>query len=284
MSIEAIDNVWKNSRQKSGPLIVLLAIADYINVEGEAFPAMSTLAKKARMTKRNAQRCVHALVKARELEVHQNQGRRGSNIYRILLCGTPSKKGGTHVVGDSGVAKGMSSASPTRDANVAQSVNEPKKEPTPIVPIGDDVEFWVRICFDCFRQPYRVLRGRVLYKLTRDLRSLNKEHANSLLEFYRSEEPNSRQPPFNSRRHSPERLASDLPRQLALAVQEFPPPEPPKPPKQYPFTLEKLHEHLRETHGNCRLPRSLAELETDYWPDMLPEILEAMRIKNEKGG
>lgn len=68
MSIRVINAVWKHSRQKkSGVLLILLAIADYTNDDGLAFPAISTLAGKARMSKRNAQRWVCTLERDGEI-------------------------------------------------------------------------------------------------------------------------------------------------------------------------------------------------------------------------
>ena len=127
MSIEAISAVWKYSRQtKPAPRLVLLALADYTNHEGIAWPAVSTLARKVWMSKRNVQRCLRVLEKTGELEVRRNQGRRGSNIYRIRLPNIEANNPDARVMGDGGVAKAMSSVSPTGDVSVAQSVNEPK--------------------------------------------------------------------------------------------------------------------------------------------------------------
>jgi len=275
MSIEVTSAVWKQSRQKSGTLLVLLALADYTNREGFAWPAVSTLARKVRMSKRNVQRCVRALEQAREIEVRRNQGRRGSNIYRIRLSNNESNNSDAHVMDDSSVAKEMSSASPTGDVSVAQSVSEPKNEPTPIVPKGDNETFWIQVCFDCFRHAIRPIRPHIRRAIILALPRLKKEYASSLLTFYRSEPLDSKKPLYNSRRHSPERLALDLPRQLAFAVEEFPPPKPAPPPKEYPFTLQDVWQYLRETYGDCRLPRSLAELDTESWDGMRQEIYEA---------
>src|SRR5262245_39485111 len=200
MSIQAINAVFKRSSQKSGPLLVLLAIADFTNNEGDAWPSNATLARKARMSKRNVQRCVRILEKAGELQILPNQGRHGSNIYRVVL-GTESNNGDAHVTGDADVVKRVSSASSKDDTIVAQSVTKPLKEPTPIVPIGDEVNFWVTVCLDCFKQPHRRLPGGVLHKLARDIPSLDKKHAESLRKFYKSEELNSKEPPYSSRRH-----------------------------------------------------------------------------------
>ena len=224
MSIEATNAAWKHSRQKSGGLLVLLALADYTNAEGVAWPAISTLARKVRMSKRNVQRWVRVLEKAGEVEVRPNQGRKGSNIYRICFPAIELDTADAHAIRDTGVAKGLSSTSPTSDTSVAQSVNKPLKENTPIVPEGDETEFWIRLCFDCFEQTRRPLPLHVLRQLARTIRFLDRKNADLLREFYRCEELNSKAPPYNSRRHSPERLMLDLPRQLALAVQTCPPP------------------------------------------------------------
>ena len=280
MSIEVTNAVWKQSRQKkSGTLLVLLALADYTNSEGIAWPAVSTLARKVRMSKRNTQRCLRALEEAGELEVRRNQARRGSNIYRILLSNTESNDTDARVIGDGGVAKPVSSASSRDDAIVTQSVNNTLRESTPVVPTGDKTDFWIKVCFDCFEQVPHPLPPHVLRKLARVIPVLDTKKADSLRKFYRYEELTSKTPPYNSRRHSPERLILDLLRQVALAVQEFPPPPPPK---EYSFTLEDVHQYLRDKYGDCRLPRSLAELDTWYWHEILPEILEAMQIKNKK--
>lgn len=281
MSIEATKAVWEWSKQKSGALLVLLALADYTNKEGIAWPAVSTLAHKVRMSTRNVQRHLRALENAGELEIRRNQGPGGSNIYRILLSNNKSNSCDAHVTGDTGVPKAVSSASPTDDTGVAQSVSEPKKESTPIVPTGDDEKFWIKICFDCFRQAIRPIPVYICRRLLRTLPRLKKEHAASLLEFYGNEPLNSRKPPYSSRRHSPERLMLDLLRQLALAIEECPPATRPK---EYPFSLEDACHYLRQKYGDCRLPRSLEELHSSEWHiEVRNEIYEAMQKKQNHG-
>jgi hypothetical protein len=277
MSIEVISAVWKRSRQKSGPLLVLLALADYTNSEGNSWPAVSTLARKARMSKRNTQRCLRALQEAGELEVRPNQGRRGSNIYRITLGGIKLDNTDARVVGDRGVAKPVTSSSLRDDTSAAQSVTKSLKESTPIVPTGDEIDFWVKVCLECFEQPYHPIPVHVLNNLARAIPTLDRSFADSLRKFYRYEELNSKEPPYNSRRHSPERLILDLPRQLGLAVQEFPP----RKPKQYPFTLDDVCQHLREEYDNPVLPRSLEDLDTSPWRDIRQEIFEALKERNK---
>jgi helix-turn-helix protein len=279
MSIELTNAVWKRSRQKkSGALVVLLAIADYANADGIAWPAVPTLARKARMSKRNVQRWLSALQRDGELKVLRNEGRRGSNIYKICLPVAEVDKGDTRGTNDNGAAKPVTPMSSTNDASVIQSVNEPSIQSTPVVPKGDDMSFWIKVSFDCFKQPVHPVRLHVLRALSAVVAALNKNHADSLVEFYQAELLDSKKPPYSSRRHSPERLMLDLPRQLALAVETCPPP------KKYDFTIEDVREYLRRTYPECTLPNSFDELNSwRFSTSVRSEVWDAMRKRKEGG-
>jgi Helix-turn-helix domain len=262
MSIQLINAVWKCSKQKkSGALVVLLAVADYANPDGIAWPAVATLARKARMSKRNLQRWLSSLQRDGELEIFRNEGRGGVNIYKICLPVANARTGDAHGTGDAGVMSPVTPVSATNDVSVTQSVSESSMESTPIVPNGDDIDFWIKVSFNCFEQTVHPVRAYVLRALSAAVPTLNKNYADSLIEFYQTELLDSKEPPYSSRRHSPERLILDLPRQLALAVQTCPPA---KPPTTHNFTLEDVHRYLTEKYGDCALPRSLAELDTWY--------------------
>ena len=62
-----------------------LAIADFSNDEGFAFPAIPTLAKKARLSPRQVMRAITRLKHLGELLVLKNKGPHGVNLYRVLL-------------------------------------------------------------------------------------------------------------------------------------------------------------------------------------------------------
>ncbi len=281
MSFEVTNAVWKHSEQKSGTRLVLLALADYTNNEGIAWPAVSTLAQKVRMSERQVQRCVRKLEKDGELEVRRNKGSRGSNIYRILLSRIKSNTADAHVVRDGRVAKTMSPPPSIGDTSVAQSVSKPLKESTPIVPSGDDKDFWINVCFECFNQSRHPLPRHVVCRLAQAIPGLDKKTADSLRKFYHCGTRDSKEQPFNSRRHSPERLMTDLRRQVAFAVEIFPPP---RSPKEDPFfTLEDVCQYLDEKYGECSLPpHSLAQFNSFSWAEVRREFLEAMRMKNKK--
>jgi len=82
--------VWAESRQSGSALMMLLAIGDFANDEGWAFPSVATLARKCRMTERNVNLVLARLAASGELEVHRNAGPRGSNRYRLVPQGAPA--------------------------------------------------------------------------------------------------------------------------------------------------------------------------------------------------
>lgn len=85
MSVRTMARVWADSKQSGTHLLMLLAIADFADDEGNAYPAVGTLAEKCRMKPRNAQTILAALRQAGELEVRENEGPRGTNLYRIVM-------------------------------------------------------------------------------------------------------------------------------------------------------------------------------------------------------
>lgn len=122
VSIKIMSAVWQHSRAKSGDLLVLLAIADFANDDGSAFPAIGTLARKARLSARQVNRSLVRLRELHEVTILNNQGPHGVNLYRVLpgdklsgvtFCQVTSTTPG----GDVGVRGGD-------DVGVIQSVKE----------------------------------------------------------------------------------------------------------------------------------------------------------------
>ncbi len=77
--------VWADSKHSGSHLLMMLAIADFSDDDGNAYPAVGTLAEKCRMQPRNAQVILAALRQSGELEVRENEGPRGTNLYRIKM-------------------------------------------------------------------------------------------------------------------------------------------------------------------------------------------------------
>jgi hypothetical protein len=85
MSVRTMARVWEQSQHAGTNLLMLLAIADFADDDGQAYPAVPTLALKCRMTSRNANLILSVLRKSGELIVRQNEGPRGTNMYLIPL-------------------------------------------------------------------------------------------------------------------------------------------------------------------------------------------------------
>lgn len=83
MSLEAMAKVWKESPRKGSALLLLLAIADYANEQGAAWPSVDTLAAKCRMSRRNVQVLCETLAKDGDISIDLNAGPNSCNIYRL---------------------------------------------------------------------------------------------------------------------------------------------------------------------------------------------------------
>lgn len=78
--------VWAESKHSGSHLLMLLAIADFADDDGNAYPAVATLAAKCRMQARNARVILAALRQSGELQVRENEGPKGTNLFRITLA------------------------------------------------------------------------------------------------------------------------------------------------------------------------------------------------------
>ncbi len=115
---------------------MLLAIADFADDDGRAYPAVAKLAKKCRTTPRHANRLLAALRDSGELEIRLNAGEFGQNRYRILFAGlgkskatpdvnvTPDKR----VTPDSAVI--LTAASATPDVDVPKPLTATSDKPS----------------------------------------------------------------------------------------------------------------------------------------------------------
>lgn len=83
MSIKIMSAVWENGPDDRSELLVMLALADFCNDEGECWPSMRSIAAKARMTERGAQKTIGRLVDAGRVSVATGGGRGGCNRYQI---------------------------------------------------------------------------------------------------------------------------------------------------------------------------------------------------------
>lgn len=135
MSLPATRWVWECSGASGSDLLVLLALADFCDDAGEAFPRIDTLCAKTRLSRRAVQRSVAALVELGEVVVVESGVGRGNRPRYALphAAGypqdTPEKVSGWHVSGSrKGAridAKRRQSVTPLRRTTREQSVNPP---------------------------------------------------------------------------------------------------------------------------------------------------------------
>ena len=92
MSVRTLSRVWDDSQHSGTELLMLLAIADFADDDGRAYPSVAKLAKKCRTTPRHANRLLAALRDSGELEIRLNAGEFGQNRYRILFSAIDKAK------------------------------------------------------------------------------------------------------------------------------------------------------------------------------------------------
>ena len=87
MSIEVVTWVFKNSEARLGNRLVLLALADYAHDDGSnAFPSVSSIAAKARMSDRQVQRALKELEAAGDITRAGKHGS-GTTIWQVVMRG-----------------------------------------------------------------------------------------------------------------------------------------------------------------------------------------------------
>lgn len=89
MSVRSISRVWDGSQHSGTELLMLLAIADFADDDGRAYPSVASLARKCRMQPRNARYILNELQVSGELKVQVNAGPRGANLYRLIFDAMP---------------------------------------------------------------------------------------------------------------------------------------------------------------------------------------------------
>ena len=129
MSIRVMSNVWDNGPSSQGPLLVMLALADYANDAGECWPSIKSISEKARMTERGVQKIIRVLEADGWVNIDTGNGRKGCNKYRI----NPERRD----TPEQGTPRTSTPKTPNVDAetpNVAtpepsRTISEPSEEP-----------------------------------------------------------------------------------------------------------------------------------------------------------
>jgi len=85
MSIRVMTRVWDHSKSRNGERLVLLAIADFADDHGRAFPSVASLRAKSAMSERGVQQAIARLQEIGELCVEIGAGPHGVNVYWVKL-------------------------------------------------------------------------------------------------------------------------------------------------------------------------------------------------------
>jgi hypothetical protein len=122
--------VWENSRLGGTELLCLLAISDFADDKGVAYPSVATLSKKLRMSERNTHYLLGKLVDSGELTIERNSGPHGCNLYRVPVVQSLHlqglQEGGCKVSrgGATGSARGVQPIAPEPSLNLKTIYSE----------------------------------------------------------------------------------------------------------------------------------------------------------------
>jgi hypothetical protein len=84
MSVRVMGYVWDFSEAHGLTRLVMLALADHADHEGECWPSVETIARKCRVGRRTVQRALDEAERAGELVRVSGGGRGQPNRYRVL--------------------------------------------------------------------------------------------------------------------------------------------------------------------------------------------------------
>jgi hypothetical protein len=148
VSIHVMSQVWAKSPQQGGHLLVLLAIADFADDNGVAWPSVSTLGRKARLSETSIHRILRQLQEAGELRIEREAGPHGCNLYVVggtgakIAPGAVGDTGGVPPVAPKPSIEPSGVASPEEDSatEVATSSSAPKGAKRKVSQTGEIIQ------------------------------------------------------------------------------------------------------------------------------------------------
>lgn len=122
MSLDVLTAIWRDPPCKGGDLLCLLAIADNADENGYAWPSVETIARKAAMGERGAQKCLKNLAQMGLIRIEVGGGRSKTNAYQITTNGIGPQDG--HKNPEQNTVNGSSPF-------IAENPEQPCKNPEP---------------------------------------------------------------------------------------------------------------------------------------------------------
>ena len=148
MSIDALNRAFKADIKKSSLKFIMVALADYANEEGQAYPSIQTLNSK---TSLNRKTIIAGLIQLESLGYLKNTGKkvgrtRSITVWQITEPGEQSQKRDSLV---SSPKNGICSSPEKGTAKVSQ-----KRHTEPSVPLTTSVTTRLNVSFDDFYKIY----------------------------------------------------------------------------------------------------------------------------------
>jgi DNA-binding IscR family transcriptional regulator len=124
MSISWMAYAWKDGPMDSNARYVYLALADYANEAGEAYPSLPTIIRKTRLSESTVRRSIQALEVEGWLKVTRGQGAGITSKYTL-------KKVSTGNLSEEKVSQGKVSVGQKKGVTQTEKRCQPDKSPTP---------------------------------------------------------------------------------------------------------------------------------------------------------
>jgi hypothetical protein len=123
MSVHVSSYVWKNSKSVGTDRVVLLAIADMANDEGECFPGIKRLAARANVTERSVQNSLKRLMELGELDIDYKSSKHGTNVFRVVKQTSPGGEADFTRGGEADFTRVVKRASPNTSVEPSEVNN-----------------------------------------------------------------------------------------------------------------------------------------------------------------
>lgn len=164
MSFRAMSAVWNGFPLGGSELLAILALADWSDDDGQCWPSIASIARKTRLSEKQARRVVHSIIESGYLTVTDNaQGGAMSRRYQINLkrLATPPAGGSPPISGSppAGVPNPSHGWEATPPAGGSRTISEPSVNrqesgragaTPPSSPVGEKMKKEPTITFDTF--------------------------------------------------------------------------------------------------------------------------------------